>query len=446
MLSQTLLFIITCLSWPQLHSLPAVSQWRHSASLRGPSNQTVTSGSRAVLSCEVSPGTKCHWLKDGFLVDYRGRYQPGSGPCDLVIDPVLALDQGDYQCQVGGRNPMTSNIGRLSVDTEPGRPRIKTSEDVVMVEVGDEVDLECQSTGGRPAGQLDWWNADTGEQIISEVTTNVHRAGESFTTTSRLRFEAKGHMKIYCTVHSEAFSALKQSDPVEISIRGQPRVESIALRQGDSVKVFCHNRQVEDVLKFRWFINDKEIFDENKDVLEITDFTRAYDKSVVKCVVADQSGKDTVVRAVELLYNAAEKERESRKIVTTRKFDDLGAKPKAKKIDVMLGDMTNADGMEEIEEDDAIMEKPESAATDNKKKTTFICVVEDESQTSGEPKYVWVDGKLTMNSQEDASADKKYKCKVIKNGYKKMNKMAKDLKNYSKSLRRMNKFLTDFSK
>merc|ERR1712078_919284 len=111
----------------------------------------------------------------------------------------------------------------------------------------------------------------------------------------------------------------------------------------------------------------------------------------------------------------------------------------------MLGDMTNADGMEEIEEDDAIMEKIESS--DNKKKTTFICVVEeDESQTSGEPKYVWVDGKLTMNSQDDASADKKYKCKVIKNGYKKMNKMAKDLKNYSKSLRRMNKFLTDFSK
>merc|ERR1712179_294805 len=111
-------------------------------------------------------------------------------------------------------------------------------------------------------------------------------------------------------------------------------------------------------------------------------------------------------------------------------------KPKSKKIDVMLGDMTNADGME----------KEESTAVDNKQKTTFICVVEDDSQASGEPKYVWVDGKLTMNSKEDASADKQYKCKVIKNGYKKMNKMAKDLKNYSKSLRRMNKFLTDFSK
>ena len=81
--------------------------------------------------------------------------------------------------------------------------------------------------------------------------------------------------------------------------------------------------------------------------------------------------------------------------------------------------------VEEIEEDDAIMEKVESAATDNKQKTTFICVVEDDSQTSGEPKYVWVDGKLTMNSQEDASADKNYKCKVIKNGYKKMNKIRK---------------------
>ena len=441
MLSRALLVIITCLTWPVLHSLPAVSTWRNRPTLQGPGNMTVSSGGRALLSCDVSPGTKCHWLKDGFLVDYRGRHQPGPGPCDLVIDPVLALDQGNYQCQVGGSSPMTSSVGRLSVDTEPGRPRIKSKEDVVMVEVGDTVELECQSSGGRPAGQLDWWNADTGEQIISEVTTTVHRTGETFMTSSRLRLEAQGHMKIYCTVHSEAFPALKQSDPVEVSIRGQPRVESISLRPGDSVKVFCHNRLVEDVLKFRWFINDKEILDENKDVLEITDFTKAYDKSVVKCVVTDQSGRDNVVRAVELLYNA-ESERESRKIVS-RTFDDLGAKPKSKKIDVMLNDdVSQADGTEEIEEDGAIME----SAAGNKRKTTFICVVEDDSETSGEPKYVWVNGKLTMNSKDDASADRKYKCRVVKNGYKKINKMAKDLKSYSKSLRRMNKFLTDFSK
>merc|ERR1712121_600576 len=79
------------------------------------------------------------------------------------------------------------------------------------------------------------------------------------------------------------------------------------------------------------------------------------------------------------------------------------------------------------------------------KKTTFICVVQDDSDDSGEPKCVWIDGKLTKKADDDVSADKKYKCKVVKNGQKKINKMATDLKTYSKSIKKMSKFLNDFS-
>jgi len=55
-----------------------------------------------------------------------------------------------------------------------------------------------------------------------------------------------------------------------------------------------------------------------------------------------------------------------------------------------------------------------------------------------------IDGKLTK-TDDDVSADKRYKCKVVKNGQKKINKMAKDLKTYSKSIKKMSKFLNDFS-
>ena len=78
-------------------------------------------------------------------------------------------------------------------------------------------------------------------------------------------------------------------------------------------------------------------------------------------------------------------------------------------------------------------------------KTTFICVVEDDTEATGEPKYVWVNGKLTAKRNEDASADRKYKCKVIRNGYKRINKIARDLKSYSKSIKKMTKYLENIS-
>merc|ERR1711963_651260 len=215
-------------------------------------------------------------------------------------------------------------------------------------------------------------------------------------------------MKV-CTVHSEAFPAMKQSNPVEVSIKGEPRKESIFLREGDSVKIFCHNRMVNDVMRFKWFINDNQIKDENKDVLEITDFNKAFDGSVVKCVVTDMDRVDETVRLVELKHN----QRAAKKIIA-KSFDELTKKkPIVAKKDVMMNDEIVVDDIEALFD--------ESDATKGKK-TTFICVVEDDSNNSGEPKYVWIDGKL-----------------------KKINKMAKDLKTYSKSIKKMSKFLNDFS-
>jgi len=399
--------------------------------LSGPMNQTVSAGTTAVLTCgniPTHPDTKCHWLKDGFLIDTGGRYHV-SESCELTISPVLPLDQGQYHCQLGGARPMMSGVGTLSVDTEPGHPDIQ-SDDVIMVHRGDMTQLHCQSSGGRPAAEIQWWNADTGHNIVSEVISNVHKQGETFVTKSTLKMKVNNHMKVYCTAHSEAFPELKQSSPVELAIRGEPRVETISLREGDSVKIFCHNRLTDDVAKFKWFINNNQISGEHRDVLEITDFTKSYDKSIIKCVVMDTTGRDETVRQVELRHDNTVKQ--DKKIVAKSFQELVKRKPKAKKTEVMMND--------EIVVEDVL---DASKGT----KTTFICVVEDDDSTnSDEPKYVWVDGKLTKkNSNDDVSTDKRYKCKVVKNGVRKINKMAKDLKTYSKSMKKMSRYLNEFS-
>merc|ERR1719270_1609940 len=182
---------------------------------------TVKSGDIAELSCNTAAATEsekmytnCHWFKDGIKLLHSGRYSI-SDNCDLRISPVMPLDEGSYQCQVGrgGGQVLLSSSGELRVDTEPGRPHILDSEAGVILDNGDILQLVCQSSGARPAAYIDWWDGETGEKIMSQVTNDVVRQGRGFATTSTLRFFPTKPMKIYCTAHSEAFPALKQSAP-----------------------------------------------------------------------------------------------------------------------------------------------------------------------------------------------------------------------------------------
>jgi len=250
----------------------------------------------------------------------------------------------------------------------------------------------------------------------------VERDGRTFRTSSTLRTPVNKYSQIYCTAHSEAFPAMKKSSPVEINIRGEPRLEQVQLRTGESVKIFCHNNIRDSNVQFRWFINDKRIPDETSDVLQINEFSDAYDKSVVKCA----AGNDEIIRAVQLTLNQQQKPEST--IVT---FDQV---MKQSQNEVMLSDEESDD------------EAEDEVRKYSKSKTTFICVVEDTEDVSREPKYVWVNGKLVTNSKATDENNKSYKCKVVKNGSRKIEKMSKELKSVSKTLRKMSKTLNEFSK
>merc|ERR1711874_42742 len=125
-------------------------------------------------------------------------------------------------------------------------------------------------------------------------------------------------------------------------------------------------------------MNDKRIPGETSDVLQINEFSESYDKSVVKCA----AGNDEIIRAVQL---------------------KLDKKPKS--------DIVTYDEVRKF----------------SKQKTTFLCVVEDTEDVSSEPKYVWVNGKLVTNSKATDKNNKSYKCKVVKNGSRKIEKMSKEL-------------------
>ena len=117
--------------------------------------------------------------------------------CDLTIEPVLPLDEGKYECQVSGVDgipPIASPPVFLSVNSEPGKPHILQAreKDLLEVKEGEEVELECQSQGGKPPAELQWWDGK-GNRIVSNVREEVSRMGEgkTFKTVSHLKFVPK---------------------------------------------------------------------------------------------------------------------------------------------------------------------------------------------------------------------------------------------------------------
>merc|ERR1719244_1954976 len=192
-----------------------------------PTNMTVRSGEPTRLQCMV--GNKvghCQWTRDGFALgadtempDFPRYSMSGAGDdeCDLMIDPVLPIDEGVYQCQVGGgagSGPISTSPVSLSVNSPPGQPHIIQGQkaDQLEVDQGEVVELECESYGGKPAPQIDWVDG-TGNKILSDVTQHVSKIGETglFRTSSALRLKLEMPKVIICIAQSDAFPTKKVS-------------------------------------------------------------------------------------------------------------------------------------------------------------------------------------------------------------------------------------------
>jgi len=399
----------------------------HQYFISTPANMTVNSGSHARLSCRVGNlvGT-CEWTRDGFslgtdrnLGGYPRYLMPGQRQdiCDLSIDPVLPIDEGLYQCQVSGGHgvpPIASSPVSLSVNSEPGKPYIMQAMEEEMMEVqeGEEVKLQCESQGGRPPAEIQWWDGE-GRRIVSDVTEHVRKMEDTnmFKTVSTLRFTPSMGQHVKCSAHNDAFPVIRKSHPLWILIKGQPNEEEIELGEGDSVIVNCFDKGIKDDMIFKWFINDIEIPDESNNALEIEKFSKSYDKTRVKCSVKDSNGDDESVRIVKLVHKP------NQKIEPRALHKTDNGEQRSKTNNQIIGD--------------------------NKKKSLFTCIVEESEEAK--PKYVWIDGKLrnviTDENGDTADHNKKYKCKVIPQGNKKINRMSTDMKKISKTMRKFSKTL-----
>ena len=288
-----------------------------------PQNITVSEGQSAKLTCSVGNkvGT-CQWTRDGFALGTErslpefARYRMDGASedvCDLVIDPVVPLDEGVYQCQVSGHRGIagiTSPSVRLNVNCEPGTPNIVQAKegDQVQVEEGEEVELHCQSQGGRPPAEIQWWDEE-GKRIVGglqEFATKMQDK-KTWLTVSILKLIPEKPMLIKCTVFNDAFPKPKESEPIQIRFKGHLTAEIRKFTENETFELNCKDGKTSGDTKYKWIINGNEVPGETENSLKIVQINDSYDSSKIECVTEDKNGEMEVQRIFQLVYTSSQK-------------------------------------------------------------------------------------------------------------------------------------------
>jgi len=394
--------------------------------LTTPTNTTVNTGQHVRLPCSVGSivGT-CQWTRDGFALG-NGRDLAGfsryllagesEDVCDLTIDPVLPLDEGEYQCQVSGGHgvgPIISSPVTLSVNSEPGNPYIVQAREVDMMELqeGEEVELQCESQGGRPPAEIMWWDGD-GRRIVSDVTEHVRRMQDrkTFKTVSNLKFRPTRPIMVKCTARNEAFPEAKNSNSFQIKFKGQVELEILKVAEGESFQINC-GAPINKDGKYQWFINEKEIVSENTKTLKVEHFVAAYDNSVIKCMGKNKRGDLEMVTTVKLNLDISIK-KELKEPLTLPSKSSTKNKHRSK-------------------------ERNTKSKQLNVKKTIFTCTSEEDAAV--EPTSVLIKGKLGNTVIAEDDHHQKFNCRLVKSGYNKLNQMAINMKHMFRTFKKMSR-------
>merc|ERR1712013_40784 len=188
-------------------------------------------------------------------------------------------------------------------------------------------------------------------------------------------------------------------------------------RIGNGPKMFVKGalgRENSRFSRFKWFINDVEIFDEDQNILELQKFTKSFDNSHIRCFTEDIIGQSNLVKEVKLVL----KEK-----YNMDAFSNLIGHPSVSK------------------------RKTKGRKNKMKKRMMLLCDMEDDA--SEEPSHDFIP-KLSSNMKSNelviaTDKKKKYKCKIVLQGLDIINKMSKDISSINNSMTQISKSLNEFN-
>merc|ERR1719410_1404288 len=278
-------------------------------------------GEEGRLSCLVAnmeEGRRCQWTKDGFGLGeelslpgyerYRMETEGEPGLCSLVISPVLVSDQAQYQCQVGS---IRSRDVSLQVNSPPSLPYITQARlsDIMEVEEGEEVELQCETSGAKPPADIQWRDSE-GDIILSNMLETVKRnpQTDTFRTVSSIKLKPKKDMELSCGAYSDTFPVMKESRKLKLKMNYKPSLslnvtEEYKVPAGTDLTITCSSEANTNTLTYKWFINQEEVLGrENTDTITIANISEDLDRAEVKCEAENSVGVSEVSTRLSVVF------------------------------------------------------------------------------------------------------------------------------------------------
>ncbi|KAK3862950.1 hypothetical protein Pcinc_031226, partial [Petrolisthes cinctipes] len=261
------------------------------------------------------------WTKNGFglgterdLFGFSRYAMIGSddeGDFSLRIRPVLLSDDGVYQCQVSasaGVPGIRSHKARLTVYVPPDPPSL--SPPALTVTAGHPVTLTCQSSGGRPAPEIQWIDDSRRETIRTgaRVETQPLADGKRMRVVSRLMFtplRSHHNSTITCLTSNQALTS-PLSSSVQLSVLFPPEVRleirPPQLAEGGDVTFLCTAHANPVTLSYRWYHNNQLIVNHTSRSLTLYQVSRRQHQDTVNCEVTNEVGTSKQSGTLQVLY------------------------------------------------------------------------------------------------------------------------------------------------
>ncbi|XP_017054972.1 irregular chiasm C-roughest protein [Drosophila ficusphila] len=300
-----------------------------------PQDQTAVVGSRVTLPCRVMEKVGAlQWTKDDFgLGQHRNlsgfeRYSMvGSdeeGDFSLDIYPLMLDDDAKYQCQVGpgpqGEQGIRSRFAKLTVLVPPEAPRI-TQGDYLVTTEDREIELECVSTGGKPAAEITWIDGlgnvlSKGIEYVKEPLADSRRV----TARSILKLAPKKehHNTTFTCQAQNTADRTYRSAKLLLEVKYAPKVAvsvvggALAggkIPEGAEVILSCQADANPHELSYRWFVNDELMAGDFTTKMIIHNVTRQYHDALVKCEVANAVGKSEESATLDISFGPVFRQR-----------------------------------------------------------------------------------------------------------------------------------------
>ncbi|XP_015518297.1 hemicentin-1 isoform X3 [Neodiprion lecontei] len=198
----------------------------------------------------------------------RAFFVTASNPAHLSIDRLEVKDEGIYRCRVDFKNSPTRNQKmNLTVIVAPERPIILdgTTRDISRIEEpyneGDDVNLICETRGGKPPPRLTWFLENT---VIDE---SYHYKTDTGVTVNHLSYPKVGrqHLKARLICQASNTNLVQpQSKLLILNVNLKPLVVQILTKEprlsaDKKYDVECRSTGSRPMAVITWWIANRQI-------------------------------------------------------------------------------------------------------------------------------------------------------------------------------------------